>query len=80
MSADIATRLTEALVSPMAAQIDPIKLGEHQRAMSIAFTYGQRLTAKSKILKEGALGKLIASYPSHGFVTTVKRQKSYSNA
>lgn len=75
MSADIATRLTEALVSPMAAQIDPIKLGEHQRAMSIAFTYGQRLTAKSNILKEGALGKLIASYPSHGFVIDRKEAK-----
>lgn len=75
MSADIATRLTEALVSPMAAQIDPIKLGEHQRAMSIAITYGQRLTAKSSSLKEGALVKLIASYPSHGFVIDRKEAK-----
>ncbi|MCV3301720.1 Clp protease/crotonase-like domain-containing protein [Leclercia adecarboxylata] len=75
MSADIATRLTEALVSPMAAQIDPIKLGEHQRAMSIAITYGQRLTAKSNSLKEGALVKLIASYPSHGFVIDRKEAK-----
>lgn len=75
MSADIATRLTEALVAPMAAQIDPIKLGEHQRAMSIAITYGQRLTAKSSSLKEGALVKLIASYPSHGFVIDRKEAR-----
>ncbi|EFE22803.1 hypothetical protein EDWATA_02175 [Edwardsiella tarda ATCC 23685] len=75
ISADIATRLTEALVSPMAAQIDPIKLGEHQRAMSIAITYGQRLTARSNSLKEGALVKLIASYPSHGFVIDRKEAK-----
>ncbi|HBC7448621.1 SppA protein [Serratia marcescens] len=75
MSADIATRLTEALIAPMAAQIDPIKLGEHQRAMSIAITYGQRLTSKSKSLKEGALVKLIASYPSHGFVIDRKEAR-----
>ncbi|KHS77821.1 SDH family Clp fold serine proteinase [Pectobacterium brasiliense] len=75
MSADIATRLTEALISPMAAQIDPIKLGEHQRAMSIAITYGQRLTAKSNSLKDGALVKLIASYPSHGFVIDRKEAR-----
>ncbi len=68
LSADIATRLTKALITPMAAQIDPIKLGEHQRAMNIAITYGQRLSEKSSSLKEGALVKLIASYPSHGFV------------
>ncbi|MCV0731567.1 hypothetical protein MLI38_025120 [Escherichia coli] len=75
MSADIATRLTEALIAPMAAQIDPIKLGEHQRAMSIAITYGQRLADKPSSLKEGALGKLIASYPSHGFVIDRKEAK-----
>lgn len=75
MSADIATRLTEALIAPMAAQIDPIRLGEHQRAMTIAITYGQRLTDKSRSLKEGALGKLIASYPSHGFVIDRKEAR-----
>lgn len=75
MSADIAAKLTEALVAPMAAQIDPIKLGEHQRAMSIAITYGQRLSDKSKCLKDGALFKLIASYPSHGFVIDRKEAR-----
>ncbi|MCK0552656.1 SppA protein [Pantoea ananatis] len=75
MSADIAAKLTEALVAPMAAQIDPIKLGEHQRAMSIAITYGQRLSDKNKCLKDGALYKLIASYPSHGFVIDRKEAR-----
>lgn len=75
MSADIAAKLTEALISPMAAQIDPIKLGEHQRAMSIAITYGQRLSDKSGSLKDGALVKLIASYPSHGFVIDRKEAR-----
>ncbi|EAZ4876749.1 SppA protein [Salmonella enterica] len=75
MSADIATRLTEALIAPMAAQIDPIKLGEHQRAMTIAVTYGQRLSSHVSSLKDGALGKLIAAYPSHGFVIDRKEAK-----
>ncbi|HDL7851564.1 TPA: SppA protein [Yersinia enterocolitica] len=75
MSADIAAKLTEAQIAPMVAQIDPIKLGEHQRAMSIAITYGQRLSDKSSCLKDGALYKLIASYPSHGFVIDRKEAR-----
>lgn len=75
MSAEISTKLTEAMISPMSSQIDPIKLGEHQRAMSIAISYGNRLAKKSKNLKDGALSKLIASYPSHGFVIDRKEAR-----
>lgn len=75
MSADIAAKLTEALVSPMASQIDPIKLGEHQRAMTIALSYGNRLNGHSKNLKENSLRKLIASYPAHGFVIDRKEAR-----
>ncbi|WP_095908443.1 SDH family Clp fold serine proteinase [Enterobacter cloacae] len=79
MSADIAAKLTEALVSPMASQIDPIKLGEHQRAMTIALSYGNRLNGHSKNLKENSLRKLIASYPAHGFVIDRKEAKELFN-
>ncbi len=79
MSADIAAKLTEALIAPMASQIDPIKLGEHQRAMNIALSYGERLNSHSKNLKESSLNKLIASYPAHGFVIDRKEARELFN-
>ncbi|MFP1590459.1 hypothetical protein ACLB1M_00215 [Escherichia coli] len=80
MSADIAAKLTEAIISPMASQIDPIKLGEHQRAMNIALSYGERLNSHSKNLKESSLGKLITSgYPAHGFVIDRKEARELFN-
>ncbi|MFU0872658.1 SDH family Clp fold serine proteinase [Kluyvera cryocrescens] len=79
MSADIAAKLTEAIITPMASQIDPIKLGEHQRAMNIALSYGDRLNNHSKNLKESSLGKLIAGYPAHGFVIDRKEARELFN-
>jgi hypothetical protein len=50
------------------AQIDPMHVGEVSRAMKIGKEYGDRLTKASKNLQEGALGRLVDDYPSHGFV------------
>lgn len=71
-AAEIATKLAQGLVSPIYAQIDPYKIGESQRAVSIAFSYGQRLDEKVKNLKSGALKSLVLDYPSHGFVVDRK--------
>lgn len=79
MSADIAAKLTEAIIAPMASQIDPIKLGEHQRAMNIALSYGDRLNSHSQNLKESSLSKLIAGYPAHGFVIDRKEARELFN-
>lgn len=79
MSADIAAKLAESLISPMAAQIDPIKLGEHQRAMNIALSYGNRLNSHAKNLKEASLSRLIAGYPAHGFVIDRKEARELFN-
>jgi hypothetical protein len=65
-AADIAARLTIGLFRSVYAQLDPMRLGEYQRAMLIAQHYGTRLARKN--LKESSLDKLIADYPSHGFV------------
>lgn len=68
-AAEIATKLAHGLVSPIYAQIDPYKIGESQRAIAIAFSYGQRLDEKVKNLKNTAsLKSLVLDYPSHGFV------------
>jgi hypothetical protein len=65
-AADIAARLTIGLFRSVYAQLDPMRLGEYQRAMLIAQHYGTRLARKN--LKDSALDRLIADYPSHGFV------------
>ncbi|MBL0231254.1 MAG: hypothetical protein IPP76_10800 [Moraxellaceae bacterium] len=75
IAADIATNLTVGIFSPIFAQIDPIRLGESQRANYIGYEYGKRLSEKSKNLKPDALNKLIGSYPAHSFVIDRKEAK-----
>ncbi len=79
IAADIAAKLTDGFIAPIAAKIDPITLGEHQRAMQIAYDYGDRLNTESKSLHQNALGKLIGNYPSHGFVIDRKEAKELFN-
>lgn len=68
MAADLASTLATKLFEPISAQIDPMRLGEVQRAIRIARTYGERLSEGLKNLKPKALDTLIEGYPSHGFV------------
>lgn len=69
MAADMASNLVHSIFSPIASQIDPLKMGEHQRATAVAMEYGQRLNALSQNLKnEANINKLISQYPSHSFV------------
>jgi hypothetical protein len=65
-AADIAARLTVGWFQPLYEQIDPMRLGETVRAMTIAREYGMRLS-RGNIELDG-LDDLISSYPSHGFV------------
>lgn len=74
---EIATRLTESLVQPIAAQIDPYRLSEVDRLMRIARAYGERI--KSPNLKEGALARLIEDYPAHDFVIDSEEVKTLFN-
>lgn len=62
-AAEIGSKLAIGLLSPISAQLDPVKLGEVQRAIKIADTYGSRINEDKKLIS-----KLITSYPSHGFV------------
>ncbi len=66
MAASIAARLSVGLIAPLYSQIDPMRLGEIERAMLVAGEYGERI--KTENLREEALSKLLAGYPSHGFV------------
>lgn len=68
IASDISSKLVIGLYEPLLAQIDPLKLGEMNAALQIAYEYGTRLDDKSKSLQPNALNKLINNYPSHGFV------------
>lgn len=76
LASDISTRLALGMLEPVAAQIDPMKLAEMQRATEIAFAYGNRLNENSKNLKTDGLTKLVTGYPSHGFVIDRKEAKT----
>ncbi len=65
---EIATNLATGLFQPIYQQIEPTRLGEIARAMSIAQEYGQRLNSKSDNLRGRALQKLVSGYPTHKFV------------
>jgi hypothetical protein len=65
MACEIACSLVTGLFQPLMAQLDPQRLGEMQRMMSIANAYGQRLDTRN--LKAGSLAKLIEGYPAHPF-------------
>ncbi|WP_305813521.1 hypothetical protein [Photobacterium leiognathi] len=68
--------MTESLISPISAQIDPIKLGEQKRALEIATEYARRLNELSdNLISSEALEELIAGYPSHSFVIDRKEAK-----
>jgi len=75
LSGDMASKLIEALLSPIVAQIDPIKFGEHQRVLNIAQKYGTNLNQRFRNLRPGVLDKIIANYPSHGYVIDRKEAK-----
>lgn len=79
-AADIATKLAIGLISPIYAQIDPYKIGESQRAINVAFSYGKRLNEKVKSLKgDDSLKTLVLEYPDHGFVIDRKEASTLFN-
>ncbi len=73
-AAEMASKLTVGLFSPIYAHIDPLKLGEIRRAIMIAYDYGQRLDKYDQNLKSGTLDRLVTDYPSHNFV--IDRQEA----
>ena len=79
MAAEIASKLATGLFSPIYSQVEPVRLGELQRSIEVAYAYGQRLAKKSDNLKSGALNRLVSQYPSHGFVIDRSEAKELFN-
>lgn len=69
-ASEIATSLSVGLFAPVSGQLDPMRIGETQRAILIAKEYGERLGASSE-----TVSRLIFDYPTHGFVIDRKEAK-----
>lgn len=74
-AAGIADGLIASLYQPVVSQIDPVRLGEMQRAINIAQKYGERLDAYHNNLRKDGLQKLIWDYPAHEFVIDRREAK-----
>ncbi|MBW4648059.1 MAG: hypothetical protein KME06_05075 [Kastovskya adunca ATA6-11-RM4] len=70
-AADIASSMAVGLLAPISSQIDPLRLGEMNRVMSIAHEYGKRLNPT----KPETINKLVSGYPSHSFVIDYEEAK-----
>lgn len=77
MGAEIASKLTADLLSPIYQQIDPMRLAEVDRLIKVAHEYGKRLSNGN--LKEDSVERLLASYPSHAFVIDRKEAREIFN-
>jgi hypothetical protein len=75
-AADVATKLAVGIYEPILGQVDPMRLGEMEAALQIAFEYGSRLDERFENLKTNALIRLVHGYPSHSFVIDRKEAKS----
>lgn len=68
LASEAASQIAVGAFAPIFAQIDPLRLGEIQRATEIAFKYGNLLKVKFDNLQEYGVITLISGYPSHAFV------------
>ena len=75
-AADAASPLVSGLLAPIFAQLDPLKLGENERALRIAVEYAGRLNSHSGNLRSRkTIDRLVSGYPDHGFVIDRKEAK-----
>lgn len=79
LCAEFAATVASGIAAPLIGQIDPIRIGEMQRATSVAYEYGKRLDSYTQNLRSDALKRLISAYPAHGFVIDRKEAKELFN-
>lgn len=75
-ASEIAANLAAKLIRPLAEQVDPHRMAEMHRAVSIAHAYGQRLAERGGNIGQEALAELVSNYPSHSFVIDRKEARS----
>ncbi|WP_084601130.1 SDH family Clp fold serine proteinase [Acidovorax temperans] len=80
VAAEISVKLVQGIFNPIAAQIEPLRLAEMQRAAAITLSYGARLMDTGKNVLPNGLEQLVAGYPSHAFVIDRKEARTiFSN-
>lgn len=79
IAGDMAVQVTGAVANALYSQIDPQRLAEMNRTVSIALSYGKSLSKKTESISEESLIKLIMNYPSHGFVIDYEEAKTLFN-
>lgn len=70
-ASEIAIALSNGIVSGIASQIDPVRLGAVVRATDVARKYAHLLKAPPK-----AIEKLVGDYPSHSCIIDVEEARS----
>lgn len=65
MASKVAAEITYGCLGKLYEQIDPLRVAEINRTLSIAEHYGEKI---GKNLKKGALQRLLRDYPSHDTV------------
>lgn len=76
MAVEVSSSLVGKLYSEIFAQIDPMRLGELERATRIAAEYGKRLITTGKNATEDAMLSLVSGYPSHAFVIDIAEARN----
>lgn len=76
VAAEISVKLAHGIFNPIAAQIEPLRLAEMQRATAITYSYGRRLADVGKNVRQNGLETLVGGYPSHGFVIDRKEARN----
>lgn len=72
-ASEVAALLTSSYTREIAAQIEPLNIGETSRLMVVAADYGRRLDlCYENLLSEDALSKLVSGYSSHSFVIDLR--------
>lgn len=71
-AADTAAHIVGNALTPVYAQIDPLRLGDTARSLRISKDYAERLSEKSDNFKDrqraDTLDRLVSGYSSHSFV------------
>jgi hypothetical protein len=76
LAADVTSALVAGLYKEVFGQIDPMRLGEMERASRIAVEYGKRLVQHGKNVGDETLATLVAGYPSHRFVIDITEARN----
>ena len=75
-AAEAAAPIVTGVLSPIASQIDPLKVGETARALQIAAKYANNLGRSTSNLQQMAISRLATGYPDHGFIIDREEAKT----